>query len=223
VSAAPWTDLSRPLHEGSDRGGRVAPPALRSVMTLEDDPFAIQELTVSTHVGTHLDAPSHFIAGGAAIDEIPLARVVGPGVVLEIAGESNTGFGAEELAAGGPEPRPGDIVLLRTGWEAKAETPAYFEHPYLTESAVAWLIEHRVGMVGMDLITPEMPEAVREGEFTWPVHRALMGEEILVMENVCNLGSLARKRVEVIAAPINIKGADGAPVRLLARPAGAAS
>ncbi len=75
----------------------------------------------------------------------------------------------------------------------------------------------------MDVVTPEMPEAVREGEFTWPVHGTLMGEEILVMENVCNMASLARARVEVIAAPIKVKGADGAPVRLLARAAEASA
>jgi kynurenine formamidase len=218
MSSAPWTDLSRTLWEGSDRAGRATAPELRSVMNLEEHPFAMSELRISSHVGTHLDAPNHFLAGALAIDKIPLARVIGPGVVLDVAGEANTGIDAEQLAAAGPEPRPADIVLLRTGWEDKTETPAYFEHPYLLESAVDWLVEHRVGMVGMDLITPEMPEAVREGEFTWPVHRALMGEEILVMENVCNMASLARARVEVIAAPIKVKGADGAPVRLLARP-----
>jgi kynurenine formamidase len=218
MEGGPWTDLTRPLHEGSDRAGRASAPQVRPVMNLEEHPFAMSEITLSSHVGTHLDAPNHFIAGGEAIDEIPLSRVIGPGVVLDIAGEANTGFGAEELAAGGPEPRPADIVLLRTGWEEMSGSPAYFEHPYLTESAVAWLIDHEVGMVGMDLITPEMPEKVREGEFTWPVHNALMSAGILVMENVGNLASLARQRVEVIAAPIPIVGADGAPVRLLARP-----
>lgn len=212
-----WVDLSQLLWEGSDRAGRAAAPVLRSVMSLETDPFAISELTISSHVGTHLDAPNHFIAGGRSIDQIPLDRVTGPGVVLDVPGEANTGLGAEALAAGGPEPRPGEIVLLRTGWEEKAGSPAYFEHPYLLDSAVRWLIDRRVALVGMDLITPEMPEAVRDGPFDWPVHRALLEKEVLVIENVCNMESLLRRRVEIVAAPINVKAADGAPVRLLAR------
>jgi arylformamidase len=218
VGSGPWTDLTRPLHEGSDRAGRATAPALRPVMNLDEHPFAMSEMTLSSHVGTHLDAPSHFIAGGESIDEVALERVIGPGVVLEVAGEANVAIEASHLAAAGPEPRPGDIVLLRTGWEERGETPAYFEHPYLDESAVAWLLERRIGFLGMDLITPEMPEKIREGEFTWPVHNALMRAGVLVLENACNLAGLARQRVEVMAAPIPVVGADGAPVRLLARP-----
>jgi kynurenine formamidase len=187
-------------------------------MNLEEHPFAMSEVTLSSHVGTHLDAPNHFIAGGKSIDQVPLERVIGPGVVLDVPGEANAPIEAADLAAGGPEPRPGDIVLMRTGWEEKQETAAYFEHPYLAESAVAWLLERRIGLLGMDLITPEMPERVRHGEFTWPVHNALMAAGVLVLENACNMAGLTRRRVEVMAAPIPVVGADGAPVRLLARP-----
>jgi arylformamidase len=223
MSRTTWTDLTRPLHEGSDRAGRATAPELRPVMNLGEHPFAMSEITISSHVGTHLDAPNHFIAGGESVDEISLSRVIGPGVVLEVAGEANTAIEAEHLVAAGPEPRPADIVLLRTGWEERQETPAYFEHPYLAESAVAWLLDHEIGFLGMDLITPEMPEAIRQGEFTWPVHNALMRAGVLVLENACNMSGLARKRVEVMAAPIPVVGADGAPVRLLARPAAESS
>jgi len=187
-------------------------------MALPDEPFTLMEFTFASHIGTHVDAPCHFVAGGRTIDEIPLEQVTGLGVVLDVPGTPNAGIDAAALAAGGPEPRPGDIVLLRTGWEEKAGTPEYFAHPYLEASAADWLIDHRIKLVGMDLITPEMPEAVRSGPFTWPVHRALLEQDILVMENVCNMASLAGRRVEVVAAPISIRGADGAPVRLLARP-----
>jgi kynurenine formamidase len=212
-----WVDLSQPLWEGSDRAGRATPPVLRSVMDLEHDPFTLMEYTFVSHIGTHLDAPCHFVPGAPTIDEIPLDRVTGRGVVLDVPAEPLAGLGAEALAAGGPEPAPGDIVLLRTGWEDKAGTPAYFEHPYLLDSAARWLIDHQATLVGMDLITPEMPEAVRDGPFTWPVHHALLENDVLVIENVCNMRSLVRRRVEVVAAPINVKGGDGAPVRLLAR------
>ncbi|HEU4975067.1 MAG TPA: cyclase family protein [Baekduia sp.] len=212
-----WVDLSQPLWEGSDRAGRATAPVVRSVMDLEHDPFTLMEYTFMSHMGTHLDAPCHFVPGAPTIDAISLDRVTGPGVVLDVPAEPLEGLGAEALAAGGPAPRPGEIVLLRTGWEDKAGTPAYFQHPYLLDSAARWLIEHRVKLVGMDLITPEMPEAVRGEPFTWPVHHALLENDVLVMENVCNMRSLAGRRVEVIAAPVNVKGGDGAPVRLLAR------
>ncbi|MHB1537775.1 MAG: cyclase family protein [Solirubrobacteraceae bacterium] len=215
-----WTDLSQLLWEGSDRAGRAPAPRFRSVMDLEHDRFSMMEYTLGSHIGTHLDAPSHFVRGGRSIDQIPLERMLGDGVVLDAAAPANSGLSAEALSSGGPAPEPEGIVLIRTGWEMKAGTPEYFQHPYLLDSAVRWLIEHEVKLVGMDLITPEMPEAVRRGAFDWPVHRALLEREILVIENACNMRSLAGERVEVIAAPINVKGGDGSPVRLLARAIG---
>lgn len=213
-----WVDLSHPLWEGLDRAGRAEAPVLRPVMDLERDPFAMMEYSFGSHIGTHLDAPSHFVPGGRTIDQIPLDRVTGPGVVLDVPAEPHAGLGAEQLEAGGPAPEPDGIVLIRTGWEEKAGTPEYFDHPYLLESAVQWLVARQVKLVGMDTITPEMPEAVRHGPFTWPVHHALLGQEILVIENVRNMRSLTGRRVEVVAAPINVAGGDGSPVRLLARP-----
>lgn len=213
-----WIDLSQPLWEGSDRAGRASAPRFEPVLSIERDHFSMMKYTFVSHIGTHLDAPSHFVAGGRTIDEIPLERVVGRGVVLGVAVGANAGVSDEALADGGPSPDPDEIVLIRTGWEEKAGNPDYFQHPYLLDSAARWLIERHVKVVGMDLITPEMPESVREGAFTWPVHKALLEREILVIENVCNMTSLVGRRVEVIAAPINVKGGDGAPVRLLARP-----
>ena len=213
-----WTDLTQPLWQGSDRAGKTGPPEFRPLLTIAEDHFSMMEYRFVSHIGTHLDAPNHFVAGAPGIDEVPLSQVIGPGVVLEIAGEALQPFGAAELDAGGPKPEPGAIVLLSTGWETRSGTPAYFEHPYLDESAVQWLLAHEVKLVGMDLITPEMPERARGGPFTWPVHQVLLENNVLVMENVTNLSGLVRRRVEVMAAPIPIKGGDGAPVRLLARP-----
>ncbi len=215
-----WTDLSQPLSSESDRAGRTRPPRFESVLNIERDCLSMMEYTFVSHIGTHLDAPNHFVPGGHAIDEIALDRVTGEGVVLDVVGQANAGVSAESLDRGGPVPHADGIVLIRTGWEEKAGTPDYFQHPYLLESAVQWLIDRRVKLVAMDLITPDMPEAVRSGPFDWPVHRALLGHQILILENARNMRSLAGRRVEVMAAPINIKGGDGSPVRLLARPLG---
>lgn len=189
-------------------------------MDLEHDPFAMMEYTFASHIGTHLDAPSHFVDGGRAIHEIALDRVIGGGVVLDASAAGGGEVTAAILKAGGPTPEVDGIVLIRTGWEEMMGTPEYFSHPFLGTSAVDWLIERRVKLVGIDVITPEMPEGIRSDGFGWPVHHALLGREILVIENVCNMAPLLRKRVEVMAVPMNIEGGDGAPVRLLATPTG---
>lgn len=212
-----WVDLSQPLSARSDRASRTKAPSFTQVMTIERDHFSMMEYSFSSHLGTHLDAPCHFVPGAASIDAVPLERLVGRGVVLDVAVPALAPVTAEHLARGGPEPGPGEIVLLRTGWEDKAGTPEYFRHPYIDVSACRWLVERRVSMVGIDLVTPDMPEVVRDGPFDWPAHHGLMDNGVLVMENVCNLRSLVGKRVEVIAVPISIEGGDGAPVRPLAR------
>ena len=215
-----WIDLTQTLWEGSDRAGRTRPPSFTQLQTVEHDHFSMMEYTFVSHIGTHIDAPNHFLSGAGGADEIALERVVGSGVVLEASVPALIAITDMRLAAGGPEPRPGDIVLLRTGWEEKMGTADYMRHPYLDVSACRWLVEHQVSLVGMDLITPEQPEASRTGPFDWPAHHALMDNGVLVMENVCNMATLVRRRVEVVAAPIPIRGGDGAPVRVIARPVG---
>lgn len=215
-----WIDLSQPLSVDSDRARRTAAAEFRHVLSAEHDNFSMMEYTFSSHVGTHLDAPCHFLPGGATIDQIPLSRVISGGVVLDVEAAEFEPVTAAMLEAGGPEPRPGDIVLLRTGWEERMGTPAFLRHPYIDVSACRWLVERQVSMVGVDLLTPDMPEIVREDGFTWPAHHGLMDYGVLVMENVCNLRSLVRRRVEVVAVPIAIRGGDAAPVRPIARVVG---
>lgn len=217
MPAVDWIDLSQPLSGNSDRAGRTAAPEFRQLLSAEHDNFSMMQYTFSSHVGTHMDAPCHFVPGAETIDQVPLSHVIGPGVVLDVEAEEFQPVTDAMLAAGGPEPGPGEIVLLRTGWEDKMGTPEFMRHPYIDVSACRWLVERQASLVGMDLVTPDMPEVLRDGPFTWPAHHGLMDHGVLVMENVCNLRSLIRCRVEVVAVPIPVRGGDAAPVRPLAR------
>ena len=73
-------------------------------------------------------------------------------------------------------------------------------------------------MVAVDTGTPDLPVALRPDGFTWPVHQILLGAGVLVAEHLTNLAGLTGSRVELVLAPLNIRGADGAPVRALGRP-----
>jgi kynurenine formamidase len=114
------------------------------------------DCSMANHTGTHLDAPVHFFPSGKALDDYPLDTFFGPAVLLRV---SKGPFGvvtADDLINAGEDVRPGDIVLIRTGWGAKYGEPDYHTHPSFTEDAAQWLVEQGAKIVGFDQITPEI-------------------------------------------------------------------
>ena len=214
-----WTDLSHALNPAVSRVATFPAPSFGKFMSMPDDPLNVTEIRMVVHVGTHLDAPSHFIPDGPAIDQIPLGRLHGQGVVWPIRRQVGETIGPDDLDGASPAVRPGDLVLLDTGWSRWFGTPAYDDHPWLSEAAATWLADRQVGLVGVDLATPDLPVPRRPPEgFGWPVHKILLSRGVLIAEHLTGLASLSGRRVEIIIGALNVEGADGAPARILARP-----
>jgi len=114
--------------------------------------------------------------------------------------------------------RSGDIVVLETGWWRHFGTERYARHPSLSVEVAEWLVSREVAMVAVDTGTPDLPVPLRPPNFRWPVHHVLLGAGVLIAEHLTNLATLSGLRVELLLAPLNIRGADGAPVRALGRP-----
>jgi kynurenine formamidase len=219
ASAAPWIDLSHALSADLDRIHFLPEPRFERIVSLPEGVANITEIQMVCHFGTHIDAPVHFIADGPAMHEIPLDRLYGSGVVLKLNCAPHAVMEAAQLEASGPGVRPGDIVLLDTGWAAKMGTEAYEQHPSLGETATRWLIERRVKLLGVDFSTPDLTARRRPEKFDFPVHHALLSRGVLIAEHLTNLSPLAGQRIDAMLCALNIRGADGAPTRVLARPA----
>jgi kynurenine formamidase len=214
-----WTDLSHVLNATVSRVAMFPAPSFSRFMSFPDDPLNVTEIRMVAHVGTHLDAPSHFIPDGPAIDQIPLGRLHGHGVVWPARRRVGETIGPDDLDGASPPARPGDMVLLDTGWSRWFGTAAYDDHPWLSEAAATWLADRQVSLVGMDLPTPDLPVPRRPAEgFGWPVHKILLSRGVLIVEHLAGLASLSGQRVEIIVGALNVEGADGAPARILARP-----
>ena len=83
-----------------------------------------------------------------------------------------------------------------------------------------WVVDRGVSWLGVDSLSPELPPQERpDGDFDYPVHTTLLESDVLIAENLTNLGAVAGERVEVNAVPLRLVGSDGSPVRVLARPA----
>lgn len=163
-------------------------------------------LTTSLHVGTHMDAPWHMVAGGSKISEVPLDVCIGQGVMVDARGY-------KEIPASvldGVDIDPGDTVLLRTGHEELWGTEAYFEDfPVLSEGLAQALVRLKIGILALDNPGPD--------HIPFPIHHILLPKGIYIIENICNLESLTPGvRYEVFALPMKLE-ADGAPVRVMVR------
>jgi arylformamidase len=168
------------------------------------------------HAGTHVDAPIHIMPNGKSIEELPLDAFIGAGAVIAVTKKGGEEVTAKDLESSGVAVNRGDILMLYTGWDEKFESPDYNMHPYLSVDAAEWMVEKSIKMFGIDCITVDLPTPLRPKGFDFPVHRALLGNEVLIAENVTNLGKIVGKRTRILALPLRVKGSDAGHARIVA-------
>jgi kynurenine formamidase len=169
------------------------------------------------HIGTHVDAPCHFVVDGPAAHEVPMERLHGAGIVWRIdvgpLGEIDVGH----LERATPRMQRGDIVLISTGWAKHINTPMYEDHAALTVPAAEWLVAQGAKMIGVDFSTPDLTVHKRPKGFTWPVHQVLLANGVLIAEHVTGLDTLENSSIEAMFFGLNIQDSDGMPARAIAR------
>jgi kynurenine formamidase len=195
--------------------------------------YAANRFRQAEHGGTHIDAPIHFHAAGHTVDEIPLDRLMGPGVVIDVskpcAADRDYRVGVADLRAfeerHGRVPKRG-IVLLRTGFgrhwpdrerymgtlERGADAVAKLHFPGLHPEAARWLVEER-GIAAVGLDTPSIDHGQSK---RFETHQALFEHNVPAFENLANLDALPARGFSVIALPMKIRGGSGGPLRAVA-------
>ncbi len=186
------------------------------------------------HGGTHLDAPVHFAEGRQTVDQIPLERLMGEAVVIDVShralDDRDYQIQIEDVTIWEKKhgPLPEDVIILfRTGYgkfypdpllyfgtDLKGEEAIPLLHfPGIHPELAAWLVDNRsVKAVGLDVASIDYGQST---EFM--SHRILLGENIPGFENVANLDRLPAKGIHLIALPMLIEGGSGGPVRIIAR------
>jgi kynurenine formamidase len=218
VPAGPWIDLSHQLNENMPRIPFFPKPRFEQIQKIPEHPSNVTEIQMVVHLGTHVDAPCHFLNDAPRFEEIPLERLCGTGPVCAVTPAANGEIGVAALAPFADRIRPGDIVALHSGWSARAGTDEYDNrHPWLNREASEWLVAKRVKMLAVDWPTPDLPSAQRPADFAFPVHRTLLAHGVIIAEHIRNMETLAGGRAEFMVAALNITHADGAPARVIAR------
>lgn len=204
-----WIDVTRPVEAGMAVWPGDDAPVIEQILFMDrGDICNLSKMAMSVHVGTHMDAPRHFINGGVSMDALPLDAVLGEARVIEI----------RDPVAIRPEELPGDIaagerILFKTRNSSELWTKPGFQEDfvYISREAAEVLAAKGVRTVGIDYLSiggfhTEMVET----------HEAILGAGIWAIEGL-DLSRVEPGRYEMACLPMKLAGADGAPARVALR------
>jgi len=182
---------------------------------VKEDGYNLELLFLSTHTGTHMDAPYHFLEKGAKIHEISLKKFVSEAVLIKSkkkGGESITKIDIQKF-----EKKHGKIVgfssvIFYTGWQRNLQKKYYFtKNPGLSVSAAKYLASKKINLVGID--SPSI-DLGKDSKFS--VHQIFAKKGMLIVENLANLEKIKSPKFHLVVLPLKLKNATGSPVRAIA-------
>jgi arylformamidase len=183
---------------------------------IEVDHWNITTVQLDTHAGTHLDAPSHQIAGAPTLDDFDLERCVGQAFLVDLTGKQpHETVEPKDFELVADRIGPGARVLIRTDWTDRFGQPDYrVGYPTPSVACAAWLAERGVVLLGLDV--PSVGPVWRTPKEVVDVHVPLLRAGVVIVEELCNLKSIRADTFEFVALPLKLSGKDGSPVRAIA-------
>ena len=182
---------------------------------IKDDGYNLELLFLSSHTGTHLDAPYHFLEKGSKIHEISLKKLVSNAVLIKSRKKRNETITKTDIQKF--EKKHGKIesfssVIFLTGWQKNLQKKYYFtKNPGLSASAANYLASKKVSLVGID-----SPSIDLGTDSKFSVHQIFAKKGILIVENLANLEKIKSSKFHLVVLPLKLKGATGSPVRAIA-------
>ena len=204
-------DLSQHYEDGMPVFPGLPSPSFVPIAKVEDDGYAMSEYHLLNHIGTHVDAPAHQIAGGDTLDQIGLERLVTDAVTIDVTDREPGPLTTEDLEPHLEKVRDGDIVFLSSDNAKNWGTDAYWTGwSYPDAKAAVALIDRGISAIGFD-----GPSADPVDSQTFDLHRIWLGAGRMIIENATNLDQLP-DRARVVVAPLKVRDANGAPARIFA-------
>lgn len=174
--------------------------------------YIMSEIDMWSHVGTHMEAPYHYLKDGSDCSKIPLNRVVGSCILLDFTDKDILEpITRDDFESRGGKIQPGDIVFVRTDLYSNYRTPRSHDRPYFTPEAIQWLVNKRINCLGVDCSGIE-----KRDEPVQPDHKLLFENGIPLIEHLANLDHLECERFFVVAVPWRVEGLEASPVAVTA-------
>lgn len=197
-----WIDISQPLRQTTAVWPGDTPFSYRLVATLEKDGANVGEMTASMHIGTHVDAPFHYMKEGATIEQLPLDLFIGEALVVDLRGHeviSASHFSEVDFTGISRV-----LVKLRDVIEVDEFPSSY---PIFDESVAAFLYDKGIKVIGVD--TPSVDEV---DNVSLTMHNACAKYNLIIIENLM-LQHISSGLYDFIGLPLRVEGADGSPIR----------
>lgn len=182
--------------------------------TLDKDDYNLEMIFLSSHTGTHIDAPYHFVKKGKKIHELDPSRFLQNAILVRIRSRPNYSITKSDIIQF--EKKYGKIpngasVIFATGWNDNLSRKDMFSaNPGLSESAAKYLVQKKANLVGID-----SPSIDPGNNAKYTAHHVLLKGNVLILENLCNLSKI-KTNFNLVALPLKLQNATGSPVRAIA-------
>lgn len=203
-------DAATPVYPGDPQ------PSTSPAATIDGEGFNVLHVRMGSQTGTHVDAPYHFVADGARVDELDLAVFLAPAVFVDVRDRPpRTRLTWEDFAPHAPLYSSARMVVVHTGWSRHWGTPVYFDHPFVEADAAARLMSAGVRTIALDTLNlDETDPPGRQPSFA--AHHEVLGRGGVIAENLTNLEAVDWPDPLISLLPLRLTGADGAPIRAVA-------
>jgi arylformamidase len=206
-----YIDISRPV--GPDTPVWPGSPGISLVPLLQiasGDAANVSRIDIEAHTGTHIDAPRHFVEGGATVEALGLEPLIGEVVVAEVQGDEIGAAELERLAL----PAGTRRLVLRTGAShdsAFQSAPFRPDFPALTADGARWVVAHGIGLIGIDYLS------IQRYDDPPDVHHVLLGAGVVILEGL-RLTDVEPGIYTLVCLPMHIIGVEAAPARAILLP-----
>jgi arylformamidase len=204
-------DLSMDIYDGAPTMPMDPKCSVNEHCNLSTLGYNLSRLTISTHQGTHLDAPFHFFNDGLTVDRLDLSKCMGNAIKIDLsAKQPKEPLGIADMQPYERRICKGSRILLQTGWDGVYPEQRYFsDFPYVTTQLADWFADREICLLGMDMPTPNPKD--------WKyVHERLLGKGIVIVEGLSHLKEIPMDEFTFVALPLKIRGRDGSPLRAIA-------
>ena len=207
-----FIDLTLPVSEKIPTFPGSPQPIFIQWENIKDDGYNLELLFLSSHTGTHLDAPYHFLEKGKKIHEISLKRLIINAILIKIRKRRDQAITKTDIQKfekkHGKIPNESTIVFW-TGWQKMIKNDSYFvNNPGLSVTAAKYLISKKTNLVGIDSPSIDLGKEKR-----FLIHHLFAKNNVLIVENLANLDKIKSWKFQLAVLPIKLENATGAPVR----------
>lgn len=205
-------DLGHPITNDMTVYPGDAKTEVTPAATIEKDGYRTTDIKMTSHTGTHIDAPAHIFADGKPLDEFRNETFFGFGLVIDVRKCAGRKITLSDIKAHVKDVNFSDFLLFRTDWDKKWGTEEYLkDFPVLSKETAEWVTKQDLKGIGFDFLSADMTDSE-----TNEIHKILLGADLVVIENMKDLDKVGEKPFCLVALPMPLVNQDGGSARVMA-------